>query len=220
GWEILKQCGVRPDTNTQTQCTVANNTSCESIGSVSLPVSLEDKCHLIKALIVPAIPHEIILGVDFWIAMDIVPNLKLGTWAYASSLSAEPTNKATIQTLSETQQHALNTVLEKFPDLLTDTIGRTNVHEITRHTPHFLNHGKQLVLSGDSYGPNDEITSVPAVDRTPIPANHHLSDRFTEVRHLLQRAYLRNKSYYDLRRRPEEFRVGQLVWRKNYVLSD
>ncbi|GLV46114.1 hypothetical protein CBL_07181 [Carabus blaptoides fortunei] len=109
GWEILKQCGVRPDTNTQTQCTVANNTSCQSIGSVSLPVSLEDKCHLIKALIVPAIPHEIILGVDFWIAMDIVPNLKLGTWAYASSLSAEPTDKATIQTLSETQQHALNT---------------------------------------------------------------------------------------------------------------
>ncbi|GLV46498.1 hypothetical protein CBL_20827, partial [Carabus blaptoides fortunei] len=129
GREILKQCGVRPDTNTQTQCTVANNTSCQSIGSVSLPVSLEDKCHLIKALIVPAIPHEIILGVDFWIAMDIVPNLKLGTWAYASSLSAEPTDKASIQTLSETQQHALITVLEKFHDLLTDRIGRTNVVE-------------------------------------------------------------------------------------------
>lgn len=47
-----------------------------------------------------------------------------------------------------------------------------------------------------------------------------LDSKFQQVEHKLNLAYQRNKRQYDLRRRPMGFSPGDLVWRKNYVLSD
>lgn len=44
---------------------VANGEKCECVGSVTLPVCLMDKCILLEVLIVPALPHCLILGIDF-----------------------------------------------------------------------------------------------------------------------------------------------------------
>ncbi|GLV61246.1 hypothetical protein CBL_21073, partial [Carabus blaptoides fortunei] len=74
GWNILKKCNLPLD-EVITQCVVANDTTCTSIGTLELPLRLEQKSCLLKILVVPAIPDELILGVDFWLATEIIPNI-------------------------------------------------------------------------------------------------------------------------------------------------
>ncbi|KAK9718339.1 hypothetical protein QE152_g23253 [Popillia japonica] len=64
-------------------------------------------------------------------------------------------------------------------------------------------------------------------DQDESNALDHLPQRSTcfnklymDVRARLQRAYEKSKHRYDLRHRPVSFYPNQVVWRKNFVLSD
>ncbi|KAJ8937185.1 hypothetical protein NQ314_012012 [Rhamnusium bicolor] len=63
-----------------TQCKVANGQMCASIGYVSTPVTLGDKARIIDILVIPELPHKLILGVDFWVSMNIIPDLRQRIW--------------------------------------------------------------------------------------------------------------------------------------------
>lgn len=94
---------------------------------------------------------------------------------------------------------------------------RTAVHETTRHSPYFLNFGRRMKLSGKEYMQDGPEEVEPANVESRPKAFQGL---FKEVKRRLEEAAEKNKTRYDLRRRPEEFLPNQLVWRKNYTQSD
>jgi transposase InsO family protein len=99
---------------------------------------------------------------------------------------------------------------------------RTATHEVIGHSPYFANFGREHVLFGNQLGvpPTDnEVLEDP--DRS---ANRPEPKVFETLRKdilsRLARAYEKNAKQYNLRRRPLDFKQGDLVWKRNYVLSD
>lgn len=102
---------------------------------------------------------------------------------------------------------------------------RTAKHEVTGHTPYFINFGREMHISGIRGNPvQNPETDVPAeIDRDPevlAQRTAGFAELYAEVRKRLQKAYEQSKTRYDLRRRKEEFQLEQLVWKRNFVLSD
>lgn len=64
GWNLLKSC-CRLNPLVRTNCVVANDQTCRSIGVVEVPYHLRDKVITLKTMVVPDLPHSLILGVDF-----------------------------------------------------------------------------------------------------------------------------------------------------------
>ncbi|KAJ8966842.1 hypothetical protein NQ314_003276, partial [Rhamnusium bicolor] len=65
--------------------TVANGSSCDVLGVVQLPIKLDNKIRLIKAVVVLGISDNIILGVDFWKDMNILPSLTNNSYTFDES---------------------------------------------------------------------------------------------------------------------------------------
>lgn len=102
---------------------------------------------------------------------------------------------------------------------------RTSKHETTGLTPYFINFGREIYLEGN---PSDTETKVPDDPNIKMDRDQNLlgnravgfKELFTDVRRRLNHSYLRSKERYDLRHRQVQFYPNQLVWRKNFVLSD
>ncbi|KAJ3656579.1 hypothetical protein Zmor_015648 [Zophobas morio] len=100
----------------------------------------------------------------------------------------------------------------------------TAVHEVTGYSPAYLNFGRSLFLSGKLHHkltppqPQDEI-----VCDSREKLNDHLKELFrlyVDVQKRLEKAYLDSASHYNLRRRPLVLDPGQIVWKRNRVLSN
>jgi hypothetical protein len=112
GWSILERSGVRLN-KTKTQCTVANGAKCDCLGFVRAPVQLLDKVQVLDVLIVPDVPHDLILGIDFWKSMDIVPDLRQDVWRFSKDVeSARVHSIQSRHALSSEQQHALERLVQ------------------------------------------------------------------------------------------------------------
>lgn len=94
---------------------------------------------------------------------------------------------------------------------------RTAVHETTKHSPYYVNFGRNMVLSGKERVMKEQLSREVVTEDKRSAGFKKL---FEEVKQRIQKASDRNKKYYNLRRRPEEFVVGQQVWRKNFPQSD
>lgn len=64
---------------------VANGASCECIGILRVPMKLRDVEKIIDILVVPSLNHSLILGIDFWLRMGIVPDLRSNEWKFHAS---------------------------------------------------------------------------------------------------------------------------------------
>lgn len=84
GWEIVKSMGfnIQP---TNEKVIVANGAECEVKGVVDLPFTLECHSVVLPVIIVPAVKNTLILGIDFWSGMGIVPNAAMGTWSFSDT---------------------------------------------------------------------------------------------------------------------------------------
>lgn len=100
---------------------------------------------------------------------------------------------------------------------------RTSQHEVTGFTPAFLTFGRNVPLDGAYYG--REIPTSPE----EIEIANELSWQndlkglpkiFGQVRSRLRQAYETTRKRYNLRRRPITYTIGEVVWKKNFVLSD
>lgn len=97
---------------------------------------------------------------------------------------------------------------------------RTNVHEVTGHSPAFLNFGRIVPISGNYYGKSNCIDIVPDSQEFWVKNLTNLKDIYLQVKKSLHLAHIKNAKYYNLRRRDKEFHTGEYVWKKNIVLSD
>lgn len=94
---------------------------------------------------------------------------------------------------------------------------RTAIHGATQFTPYYLNFGQEMATSGQDH----------LVDSTLETLNLRSSDRITTLNKLrgkvkanLVKAYQEYSSRYNLRSRKITFEVGDLVLKRNFVLSD
>lgn len=118
GWSILKSLCTLQSCEIP-QCTVANGQSCVVLGTVPLPISLQDRVILLDVLVVPELPFTLILGIDFWTKMRIVPDMFSGEWTFADRAGHDRVELAAIQSassLSVLQREILETLIgEIFP---------------------------------------------------------------------------------------------------------
>ncbi|KAG6449356.1 hypothetical protein O3G_MSEX006013 [Manduca sexta] len=133
----------------------------------------------------------------------------------------------TVERYNKTIMTAISTFIEndqRVWDLLVPKIQfaiNNSVNEVTGYTPSFLVHGRELVTCGSHY-----IDTNVDQDIVFIPRDHYaenlgvLSSIFNKVQSLFLQAHKRNSAYYNLRKKPAEFNVGDVVWRKTFYQSD
>lgn len=81
GWNLIKTLGLQIH-GRKTNVSVASGERCESVGNVSLPITVEGKLVVIDVVVVPELPHFLILGIDFWRQIGLVPNLRSDQWYF------------------------------------------------------------------------------------------------------------------------------------------
>lgn len=100
----------------------------------------------------------------------------------------------------------------------------TAVNEATKFSPFFLVHGREMFVDGNLHLNSEE--PVPychlSVNDPRIRADNlkELKSIFKDVGQSLKLAHVKNKKHYDLRKRPLEYRVGQIVYKRTFTLSD
>lgn len=101
---------------------------------------------------------------------------------------------------------------------------RTAKHEVTEHTPAYLNFGRELHVpaEGDTDVSNAR-EEIPPVEESNAYGRglEELKILREKIKESLNKAYEKNVHRYNLRRRPgPDFKEGSLVWRKNFPQSD
>lgn len=96
-----------------------------------------------------------------------------------------------------------------------------SVNEATGYTPSFLVYGRELVLCGSHYVDSDLGDEVLFLPRDIYAENLGcLSSVFNDVQASLWNAHVKNTAHYNLRRKPAEYNVGDVVFKRAYMLSD
>lgn len=96
-----------------------------------------------------------------------------------------------------------------------------SVNEVTGYTPSFLVYGRELVDCGSHYVDTDRVDEIIFQPRDPYAENlGTLSNIFNKVQAALIQAHSRNSTHYNLRRKPAEFNVGDIVWKRTFFQSD
>lgn len=97
---------------------------------------------------------------------------------------------------------------------------RTARSEVTGYSPSFLTFGRYVPISGEFYGKVDENFDYFTDNRVGRGEDlEKLPELFKVVRQKMNHAFKRNEKRYNLRKRPLKFKVGDRVWKRNYVLS-
>lgn len=96
---------------------------------------------------------------------------------------------------------------------------RTSTHEVTRLTPYFANFGREMILNAGN------VKDMP--DDLNLETGDYMTERVKGFQHLvkdikekIRKAGEISKKRYDLRRRDVNYLPNELVWRRNFVLSN
>lgn len=95
-------------------------------------------------------------------------------------------------------------------------------NDITGFSPAFLTFARNVPVSGDYYGKiSDNKTNMLEIsDKLQLLNDIQVMPSiFEEVRERLHQAYQKNAHYYNLRKRPVTYNVGDRLWKKNFTLS-
>lgn len=133
----------------------------------------------------------------------------------------------TVERYNKTIMTAISTFISndhRIWDLLVPKIQfavNCSVNEVTGYTPSFLVYGRELVTCGTHYIDTDTEDDLIFQPRDSYAENIGiLSSIFNKVQSLILQAHSRNSQHYNLRRKPAEFNIGDIVWRKTFYLSD
>ncbi|KAK9739581.1 RNase H-like domain found in reverse transcriptase [Popillia japonica] len=95
-------------------------------------------------------------------------------------------------------------------------------HDVTKFPPAFLTFGRNIPVSGDYYGTiSDNAHNIISISdkNSRLDDIQNLPKLFVDVRNKIHEAYVKNAKLYNLRRRESHYKVGDKVWKVNYVLS-
>lgn len=123
GYEKFRQFGLKLHSCKVEMCTVADGTQCSVVGSFNIPFRVEDRVVFVDVLVMPSLPHTLILGADFWKKLGIVPDLRHGHWEFTSCPSRAAVCSLTDGSHLTTEQSErlkifLEDVFSKFPSKL------------------------------------------------------------------------------------------------------
>lgn len=92
----------------------------------------------------------------------------------------------------------------------------TAKHESTKYSPYYVNFGRDMKISGDYL--QLEKTSERKVEEWEV----EIVKIRTEVLFLynIEKAFQKSSKHYNLRTKAIHFDPGEVVWRKNFTLSD
>lgn len=106
-----------------------------------------------------------------------------------------------------------NTEHRRWDEYLTEITCSMNtaIHGSTKFSPYHINFGQEMTTSGNSY----------SMEQNAINDRQKSLVRIRElVQENLRSAYEASKKRYDLRSRPITYNKGDVVWKRNFVLSD
>lgn len=136
GWKRVSNLGITLAPSKSRSCTVANGDECEVLGTFVVPTRLYDRVQLIEILVVPGLPHDLILGLDFWKKMAIIPDLYSDVWNFREEVT-EPEECMAIHgrdNLSKDQQKKLDELVEETFGKMGSKLGCTSMVEHTIST--------------------------------------------------------------------------------------
>ena len=98
---------------------------------------------------------------------------------------------------------------------------RSATNSVTGYTPFYLNHGREFIQSGDDYSlfdlndtqPNDDI-------QNKLNAFDQLNTVTNDIIMRMKKSYEANKDRYDKTKTNFSFENGDIVYRRNFALSD
>lgn len=130
GWEKLKDS--LPELRYSGSIVkVADGRKHEVLGTVKLPVQFDSVLRELEFFVVPTLPHEVILGVDFCISFQVVVDVHSRT-AYSKLKSEAQLNEAIVSQgdLEESQLNKLNELIARFkPTIGREGLGCTHLYE-------------------------------------------------------------------------------------------
>lgn len=97
---------------------------------------------------------------------------------------------------------------------------RTACQETTKLSPYFINFGRNMCVSGKDYDNDAIIKDEDGTQTLECSRNEQFRKLFNDVKTRLEAAAEKNICRYNLRKRHEEYVPGQLVWRRNFELSN
>lgn len=83
GWSLLESTGLQILPYRLQSVTTASGEQCRIGGAVNLIMELEGRSKWVEVLYVPSIQTPLVLGLDFWQHMEIVPDLTKGSWVFS-----------------------------------------------------------------------------------------------------------------------------------------
>jgi hypothetical protein len=96
-----------------------------------------------------------------------------------------------------------------------------SVNKATGFTPSFLVYGREITTCGSHYINNDLGDELEFLPRDLYAENRGcLAEVFNQVQAKLWHAHVKNTTHYNLRRKSTEFKVGDVVMKRAYVLSN
>lgn len=141
----LINAGYPVESSTDSKVTVADGSECDTIGFMTLPITFNDVTKIIRFHVIPSIVSNIILGVDFWKAFNLMPEI-FKSIAYvnsppdflvnSSNLSGPVTSVQSFQDLSLLQKELADSMIESFKDISFERkgLGRTSLIQHTIDT--------------------------------------------------------------------------------------
>jgi transposase InsO family protein len=103
---------------------------------------------------------------------------------------------------------------------LIETIIRTSVHDSTGFTPFYINHGREMPLSGNEHKILRKFGKIYPVESEKLRLER-FGKVYDQVKINLNKAYNTQAKYYNLRARgTKKFKVGDVVWLKNRQQSN
>lgn len=134
GYEKFQQFKLKLHPSEIKSCGVADGMQCPVIGSYMVPFCIEDRMGCIEVLVMPSLPHTLILGADFWKKLGIVPDLRHGHWEFSESPEVAVTSLTDDTHLSPKESRELEDFLEKVFSRLSDGLGCTHLVQHTIKT--------------------------------------------------------------------------------------
>ena len=128
-WKSLKDLGLGLEKSNVRQVHLADGAGVGVLGVVNLPIVVENRTVLIECLVIPSLPHAMILGADFWALSGIVPDLRSGMWNFSSQeavASIDTTSIIEESDLNENERVKLHTLIEDLFKNMPEGLGVTN----------------------------------------------------------------------------------------------